>query len=102
MPSAIRHPPSASVWSGGNIGNPLIADVDRMGKDDLVVVELSSFQLEQMTISPNISAVLNVTPNHLDRHGTMEAYINAKSHIVAYQKQGDIAVLGWDDENARI
>ncbi|MEK9163540.1 MAG: UDP-N-acetylmuramoyl-L-alanine--D-glutamate ligase [Chloroflexota bacterium] len=101
MPSAIRHPPSASVWSGGNIGNPLIADVDRMGKDDLVVVELSSFQLEQMTISPNISAVLNVTPNHLDRHGTMEAYIAAKSHIVAYQKDDDVAVLGWDDENAR-
>jgi len=96
QPSAIRH-----VWLGGNIGNPLIAEVDRMGKDDLAVVELSSFQLEQMTISPNISAVLNLTPNHLDRHGTMEAYIAAKSHIVAYQKKNDVAVLGWDDENAR-
>ncbi|MBI5350110.1 MAG: UDP-N-acetylmuramoyl-L-alanine--D-glutamate ligase [Chloroflexi bacterium] len=89
------------VWIGGNIGNPLIADVDRMGKDDLAIIELSSFQLEQMTISPNIGAVLNITPNHLDRHGTMEAYINAKSHIVAYQKDDDIAVLGWDDGNAR-
>jgi len=91
----------ATVWLGGNIGNPLIADVDRMGKDDLAIIELSSFQLEQMTISPNISAVLNITPNHLDRHGTMEAYINAKRHIVAYQKNDDVAVLGWDDENAR-
>ncbi len=95
-PSAPRH-----VWLGGNIGNPLIADVDRISKGDLAVIELSSFQLEQMTISPNISAVLNITPNHLDRHGTMEAYINAKSHIIAYQKGEDIAVLGWDDENAR-
>jgi UDP-N-acetylmuramoylalanine--D-glutamate ligase len=100
---AIRDTPSAirRVWLGGNIGNPLIADVDRMGEDDLAIVELSSFQLEQMTVSPNISAVLNITPNHLDRHGTMEAYINAKSHIVAYQTPEDIAVLGWDDENAR-
>ncbi len=98
---AIRDMRYASVWSGGNIGNPLIADVDRMGKDDLAIIELSSFQLEQMTISTNISAVLNITPNHLDRHGTMEAYIAAKSHIVAYQKDDDVAVLGWDDENAR-
>lgn len=100
---AISHSQSAigKVWLGGNIGNPLIADVDRMSKDDLAVIELSSFQLEQMTISPNISAVLNITPNHLDRHGTMEAYINAKSHIIAYQQQDDVAVLGWDDENAR-
>lgn len=100
---AISHQPTAisHVWLGGNIGNPLIADVDRISKSDLAVIELSSFQLEQMTLSPNISAVLNITPNHLDRHGTMEAYINAKSHIIAYQKGEDIAVLGWDDENAR-
>jgi UDP-N-acetylmuramoylalanine--D-glutamate ligase len=101
--ASISHPPSAisRVWLGGNIGNPLIADVDQIGKEDLAVIELSSFQLEQMTISPNIGAVLNITPNHLDRHGTMEAYINAKSHLVAYQNSNDVAVLGWDDDNAQ-
>jgi len=61
------------TWVGGNIGNPLIADLDRIGPTDWAVMELSSFQLEVMTASPHIAAVLNVTPNHLDRHKTMEA-----------------------------
>ncbi|MEJ5224553.1 MAG: Mur ligase family protein, partial [Anaerolineales bacterium] len=62
------------VWVGGNIGDPLINYVDEMQPSDLAVLEISSFQLEQMTLSPNIGAILNITPNHLDRHGTMEAY----------------------------
>lgn len=89
------------VWVGGNIGNPLIADLRQMRADDLAVMELSSFQLEIMTTSPRIAAVLNITPNHLDRHGTMDVYIRAKSHIVRHQRAGDTAVLGLDDENAR-
>lgn len=89
------------VWVGGNIGNPLIADLGNIKSSDWVVMELSSFQLEVMTTSPHIAAVLNITPNHLDRHGTMETYIAAKRNIVAHQKPEDFALLGYDDANAR-
>jgi len=85
------------AWVGGNIGNPLIEQVDQIDEDDLVVLELSSFQLELMTLSPQIAAVLNITPNHLDRHGSMSAYMAAKSHIVNYQHAGDVAVLNRED-----
>ena len=87
-------------YVGGNIGDPLINYVDNMKADDIAILELSSFQLEQMTISPNIAAILNVTPNHLDRHGTMEAYTAAKARILDFQSQDDIAVLGRDDKGA--
>ena len=86
-----------NCYVGGNIGDPLINYVDDMTENDLAVLELSSFQLEQMTISPNIAAILNITPNHLDRHGTMEAYTNAKARILEFQNENDIAVLGHDD-----
>jgi len=86
------------VWVGGNIGRPLLNDLTQMRADDLAVMELSSFQLEIMTVSPPIAGVLNITPNHLDRHGTMEAYIAAKSHILRHQNTNGIAVLGWSDE----
>ncbi len=89
------------TWVGGNIGNPLIADVHQMRAGDVAVLELSSFQLEVMTRSPHLGAVLNITPNHLDRHGTMEAYTAAKNHILLHQSAGDIAVLGLDDPGAR-
>ena len=89
------------TWVGGNIGNPLIADLNEIKPDDRVVMELSSFQLEVMTTSPHVAAVLNITPNHLDRHGRMEAYIGAKRNIVAHQGPGDLALLGYDDANAR-
>jgi len=84
-------------WVGGNIGNPLISDVEQMREDQLAVMELSSFQLEIMDISPQVACVLNVTPNHLDRHGTMEAYTEAKAHILDYQSPQDTAVLNRDD-----
>lgn len=95
--SSSIHP---SAFIGGNIGDPLINYVDEMQKADLAILELSSFQLEQMTISPNIAAVLNITPNHLDRHGTMEAYTNAKAHILDFQNKNDVAVLSRDDDGA--
>ena len=85
------------VWVGGNIGSPLLADVDQMDSKDLAVLELSSFQLELMTKSVNIACVLNITPNHLDRHSTMESYIAVKSRILEYQTDKDTAVLGRDD-----
>jgi UDP-N-acetylmuramoylalanine--D-glutamate ligase len=89
------------TWVGGNIGNPLIADLGRMAQGDKVVMELSSFQLEVMTSSPHIAAVLNITPNHLDRHLTMEAYLAAKKRILDFQDFGDVMVLGYDDAVAR-
>jgi UDP-N-acetylmuramoylalanine--D-glutamate ligase len=95
------HVAGLCTWVGGNIGNPLIADLERIGPDDRVVMELSSFQLEVMTASPHVAAVLNITPNHLDRHKTMEAYVAAKRNIVAHQKPENFALLGYDDANAR-
>ena len=89
------------TWVGGNIGNPLIDEIDQIDPTDRVVVELSSFQLALMTCSPQVAGVLNITPNHLDRHGTMAAYVAAKHNIVAYQRPGDVAVLGYDEPNAR-
>jgi UDP-N-acetylmuramoylalanine--D-glutamate ligase len=88
------------VWVGGNIGSPLIAVVDDMEANDLAILEISSFQLELMTSSVNIACVLNITPNHLDRHATMEAYIAAKSRVLEYQTEHDTAVLGRDDPGA--
>lgn len=88
------------AFVGGNIGDPLINYVDEMQADDLAIMELSSFQLDQMTISPNIAAILNITPNHLDRHGTMEAYTNAKARILEFQSVDDTAILGRDDAGA--
>jgi len=88
------------VWVGGNIGSPLISVVDEMQPADLAVMELSSFQLELMTKSPQIAAVLNVTPNHLDRHGTMQAYTAAKARILHFQETEDWAILNRDDTHA--
>ncbi|HET7010765.1 MAG TPA: UDP-N-acetylmuramoyl-L-alanine--D-glutamate ligase [Anaerolineales bacterium] len=88
------------VWVGGNIGRPLLLDLPSMKPDDLVVLELSSFQLELMTRSPQVAVVLNITPNHLDRHRTMEAYASAKARLVEFQSGEDIAVLGWEDARA--
>jgi UDP-N-acetylmuramoylalanine--D-glutamate ligase len=93
--------PSPRVFVGGNIGYPLIAEVARMTAGDTVVMELSSFQLEIMTRSTRVAAILNITPNHLDRHGTMEAYIAAKSNLLRYQPSDGMAVLGWDNAVTR-
>jgi len=88
------------AWVGGNIGDPLIKYVDEMQKTDLAILEISSFQLDQMSISPNVAAILNVTPNHLDRHGSMVAYTAAKARILDFQNEEDVAVLGRDDPGA--
>ena len=85
------------AWVGGNIGRPLLNDLDEIKSDDLVIIELSSFQLELMTMSPHIAAVLNLTPDHLDRHGSMEVYAAAKKRILANQLKDDIAVVRHDD-----
>ena len=89
--------PSTRVFIGGNIGDPLINYVDEMKSDDLAILEISSFQLDQMNISTDVAAILNVTPNHLDRHGTMEAYTAAKTHLLDFQPANGTAILGRDD-----
>ncbi|MEM7116147.1 MAG: UDP-N-acetylmuramoyl-L-alanine--D-glutamate ligase [Chloroflexota bacterium] len=88
-------------WVGGNIGRPLIGDLPQIRSHDFVVQELSSFQLELWTRSPQIAAILNITPNHLDRHRTMTSYINAKANILRYQSANDIAVLSADDDGCK-
>ncbi len=85
------------TWIGGNIGRPLIAELQTMQPNDLIVQELSSFQLEIWQHSPPIAAVLNITPNHLDRHKSMAIYSDAKANILRYQNSEDIAVLSADD-----
>lgn len=85
------------VWVGGNIGLPLVDMVDEIKPNDIVVLELSSFQLELMTRSPHIAAVLNITPNHLDRHVTLEAYSAAKARIIDFQNENDVAILDRED-----
>lgn len=88
------------AWTGGNIGSPLIARVEEMRAEDLAVMELSSFQLELMTRSPQVAVITNITPNHLDRHHSMAAYTQAKAHILDYQAPGDWAVLNREDPGA--
>jgi UDP-N-acetylmuramoylalanine--D-glutamate ligase len=99
---AERHAELTGVhaWIGGNIGRPMLEDLGLIRPRDYVVMELSSFQLEVMTASPNIAAILNLTPNHLDRHGTMAAYTEAKARILLAQEPDDAAVLGQDDPGA--
>ncbi len=89
------------TWVGGNIGLPLIDRLGEVRRGDLVVMELSSFQTELFDRSPPIAAILNITPNHLDRHPSMEAYIAAKTNILRFQKAGDVAVLGYDNPATR-
>lgn len=91
-----------TTWVGGNIGNVLLDVMIGIHPEHRVVMELSSFQLELMFSSPQIAAVLNITPNHLDRHKTMQNYIRAKARLVAYQSKDAIAVLGRDDWGSRV
>lgn len=85
------------TWVGGNIGNVLLDDLPDIQPDDVVVMELSSFQLEISDISPPVAGLLNIVPNHLDRHGTPEAYARAKANIFMNQSEDDLLVYGRDD-----
>jgi UDP-N-acetylmuramoylalanine--D-glutamate ligase len=86
------------VLVGGNIGTPAISLADRAKPDTVVVLEISSFQLETVrTFRPKVAVVLNVTPDHLDRHRTFEIYTDAKARIFENQQQDDFAVLNADD-----
>jgi UDP-N-acetylmuramoylalanine--D-glutamate ligase len=71
-----------------------------MAPDALAILEISSFQLEQMTVSPDVAAILNITPNHLDRHGTMEVYNAVKRRILEFQQADSTAILNRDDNGS--
>lgn len=90
------------VFVGGNIGVPLISYGAELSEDDLVVAEVSSFQLETVdTFAPHLALMLNLTPDHLDRHGTMESYLACKANIFAGQNEEDYLILNYDDEALR-
>ena len=86
------------VYLGGNIGTPLLPKIDEINKDDIVVVELSSFQLMTMKKSPNISVITNLSPNHLDMHKSMDEYIDAKKNIFKFQNKDDILIINSDNK----
>ncbi|MDD3403456.1 MAG: UDP-N-acetylmuramoyl-L-alanine--D-glutamate ligase [Hespellia sp.] len=91
-----------SVYVVGNIGNPYTEAVLEMTEDTVAVAEMSSFQLETIdTFRPKVSAILNFTPDHLNRHHTMEAYMNAKKNIAKNQTADDYCVLNYEDEETR-
>ena len=92
----------AHTFVVGNIGNPYTTVASQTTDDSVIVAELSSFQLESIhTFRPRVSAVLNITPDHLNRHHTMEAYIRAKQDIMKNQTAEDTCVLNYEDEVTR-
>ena len=90
-----------TVYLGGNIGHPLLAEAGEMRESDLVVLELSSFQLLTMTKSPHIAVMTNLAPNHLDVHKDFAEYIAAKENIFIHQNPQDIAVFNQDNDITR-
>jgi UDP-N-acetylmuramoylalanine--D-glutamate ligase len=90
-----------STFVGGNIGVPMISMVEQANGDSVSVAELSSFQLEGTEyLHPHVAVILNITPNHLDRHHSFEAYLEAKARILRNQTEDDYAVLNADDPAA--
>ena len=87
-----------NVHLGGNIGKPLLPEIESVSPDDIAVVELSSFQLISMRQSPDIAVVTNLAPNHLDIHKDMQEYIDAKKNIVLHQSAFGRAVLNLDND----
>lgn len=90
-----------TCYLGGNIGRPLLSEVENIRQEDKVVLELSSFQLQTMKKSPHIAVVTNVTPNHLDWHTDLAEYEQAKENIFRFQQEGDCAVFNYDNEVTR-
>jgi len=92
-----------TVHLGGNIGHPLLTEVDEMQPDHVAVVELSSFQLMDMDRSPQIAVITNLSPNHLDVHRDYQEYIDAKANLFRYQTTADRAVFNLDyEETAKL
>lgn len=92
----------SSVYVVGNIGTPYTNVVEETKDDSVIVAEMSSFQLETIVdFRPRVAAILNITPDHLNRHHTMEAYIEAKKNVARNQGADDICVLNYEDEILR-
>lgn len=87
-----------NVYVGGNIGTPLFDKLDKITKDDLIVLELSSFQLMTMKKSPNYALITNIYEDHLDYHRDFEEYVSAKENIFIHQKKDDLFVINKDDK----
>ena len=86
------------TFLGGNIGTPLFTKLSEMTPEDIVVLELSSFQLMGMEVSPQIAVITNITPNHLNIHKDYQEYIDSKKNIYKYQDENGILVLNYDNE----
>lgn len=91
---------AGKVFIGGNIGNSPLTFLDDLKAEDIVVLELSSFQLQDLESSPHVAVCLGISPDHLDHHKDFEEYLDAKKNIVRFQKAGDFAILDADDPNA--
>lgn len=86
------------VWVGGNIGKPLVGELDNIAATDIAVLELSSFQLHTMQASPSVAVITNLAPNHLDWHKDMQEYLAAKKNIFMHQTSADLLVLNLDND----
>ena len=89
------------TYLGGNIGTPLFTKLEEILPEDILVLELSSFQLMGMTVSPDIAVITNITPNHLNIHKDYQEYIDSKKNIFKYQDENGILVLNYDNEITR-
>ncbi len=89
------------AYLGGNIGTPLFTKLSEMEPNDIVVLELSSFQLMGMEISPDIAVITNITPNHLNIHKDYQEYIDSKKNIFKFQNENGILILNYDNEITR-
>ena len=90
-----------NTYLGGNIGIPLFTKLNEMKPNDIVVLELSSFQLMGMDVSPHIGVITNITPNHLNIHKDYQEYINAKKNIFKHQNKDDYIILNYDNDITR-
>lgn len=90
-----------NCFLGGNIGTPLFTRINEMQPEDIVILELSSFQLMNMKVSPKISVITNITPNHLNIHTDMDEYVEAKKNIFKYQDKDGLLILNYDNEITR-
>ena len=89
-----------TVHLGGNIGKPLLCELPDMRAEDIVVLELSSFQLHSMVCRPDVAVITNLTPNHLDKHKDFQDYIDAKRSVFERQEPDDLLVLNLNDEHS--
>lgn len=101
MINAILKKAGYNTFLGGNIGTPLFTKLPEIKPDDIVVLELSSFQLMNMQISPDIAVITNITPNHLNIHKDYQEYIDAKKNIFKNQDENGILILNYDNDITR-